>query len=71
MFAGRSDHPYQNVFHSYTFEVLPYWEEGRKRDIAERTSLPGYARSLGRSYLIAISELLQLNPDSKLGPFDF
>lgn len=27
VFAGRADSPEQNVFHSYTLEILPYWEE--------------------------------------------
>jgi hypothetical protein len=31
VFAGRSCLPEQSLFHSYTMEVLPYWEEFPRR----------------------------------------
>lgn len=72
VFAGRADAPELNIFHSYTLEVLPYWEEfpKRKTEKGDKLSAVDYARLLGREIMISLLDLLDLNPESRFCELD-
>jgi hypothetical protein len=52
------------VFHSYTLEILPYWEELSKRKDAkgDKMTTADYARLLGKDLMTGLLDLLDLNP---------
>ena len=72
VFAGRADTPEQSVFHSYTLEVMPYWEEypKRKTEAKDKLSSTDYARQLGKDMMISLLDLLDMNPESKFSEAD-
>lgn len=72
VFAGTADTPERSVFHSYTLEVLPYWEEfpKRKADTKDKLSATDYARQLGKDMMISLLDLLDMNPESKFSETD-
>jgi hypothetical protein len=59
------DKPELSIFHSYTMEILPFWEVYPRRKLEQKTekiNSPEYARLLGKTFLVSILDLLDLNP---------